>query len=136
MFCARLPASTSCLFVSCLLPVPAFSLPMCFVIPTRLFVVPASTSLQQLRPHLGFSFPSTSMNESGVMHLRFYYLVYNFFIRSSWRISKSYSRCCCCCSSSSCGVFLFHSLQFSSKLPETWYMYVKIRCTDSNHLRF
>ena len=32
--------------------------------------------------------------------------------------------------------FLFHSLQFSSKLPETWHIYVKIRCTDSNHLRF
>ena len=32
--------------------------------------------------------------------------------------------------------FLFHSLQFSSKLPETWHIYVKIPCADSNHLRF
>ena len=31
---------------------------------------------------------------------------------------------------------LFHSLQFSSKLPETWHIYVKIPCADSNHLRF
>ena len=31
---------------------------------------------------------------------------------------------------------LFHSLQFSSKLPETWHVYVKIPCADSNHLRF
>ena len=32
--------------------------------------------------------------------------------------------------------FLFHSLQFSSKLPETWRAYVKIPRTDSNDLRF
>ncbi len=32
--------------------------------------------------------------------------------------------------------FLFHSLQFSSKLPETWHIYVKIPCADSNHLQF
>ena len=32
--------------------------------------------------------------------------------------------------------FLFHSLQFSSKLTETWRIYVKIPCADNNHLRF
>ena len=31
---------------------------------------------------------------------------------------------------------LFHSLQFPSKLPETWHIYVKIPFADSNHLRF
>ena len=54
--------------------------------------------------------------------------------RSSWRISKSYSRCCS--SSSSCGLFCFTAYSFHRNFLKLGIESVKIPCADSNNLRF